>query len=127
MTVIVDGMIVQASRPDGWWRDRTRAMQRFAARVDRLAVRDQDDWIVVFDGRERPLHGIEHAEIAWAPRKGPNAADDRIVDLVRELAGEHDHPIVYTSDRELGRRAAALGADVRRAGQLWSRLDAPEA
>ncbi len=122
MLVIVDGMNVLASRPDGWWRDRTAAMQRFAARVDRLAARDDDDWIIVFDGRERPLRGIKHAEVVWAARRGPDAADDRIVDLLRESAG-NPGSVVYTSDRELGRRAAALGAEVRRAGELLRRLE----
>lgn len=124
MPVIVDGMNVLASRPDGWWRDRTAAMQRFAARVDRLAARDDDDWIIVFDGRERTLRGIRYVAIIWAARRGPDAADDRIVDLLRESA---DNPgsVVYTSDRELGRRAAVLGAEVRRAGELLRRLELP--
>lgn len=122
MPVIVDGMNVLASRPDGWWRDRTAAMQRFAVRVDRLAARDGDDWIVVFDGRERPLRGIRHVAVVWAARRGPDAADDRIVDLLRESAGDPGS-VVYTSDRELGRRAGALGAEVRRAGELLRRLE----
>lgn len=125
MPVIVDGMNVLASRPDGWWRDRTAAMQRFAARVDRLAARDDDEWIIVFDGRERPLRGIEHAAVVWAARRGPDAADDRIVDLLRESTGAPGN-VVYTSDRELGRRAAALGAEVRRAGELLRRLELPQ-
>lgn len=122
MPVIVDGMNVLASRPDGWWRDRTAAMQRFAARVDRLAARDGDDWIIVIDGRERTLRGIRHVAIIWAARRGPDAADDRIVDLLRESAS-NPGSVVYTSDRELGRRAAALGAEVRRAGELLRRLE----
>ena len=124
MPVIVDGMNVLASRPDGWWRDRTAAMQRFAARVDRLAARDDDEWIIVFDGRERPLRGIKHAEVIWAARRGPNAADDRIVDLLRESTDAPGN-VVYTSDRGLSRRAAALGAEVRRAGDLLRRLELP--
>ena len=122
MPVIVDGMNVLASRPDGWWRDRTAAMQRFAVRVDRLAARDDDDWIIVFDGRERTLRGIRHVAVVWAARRGADAADDRIVDLLRESAGDPGS-VVYTSDRELGRRAEALGAEARRAGELLRRLE----
>ena len=119
MLIIVDGMNVLASRPDGWWRDRGGAMRRFARRVDRLAARDHRDWLIVYDGRPRGIDGLRHVEVQWAPRRGRNAADDRIVEIVRERGAA----VVYTSDRGLSERVAALGAEVRRAGRLLDLLD----
>ena len=122
MLHVVDGMNVLASRPDGWWRDRAAAMRRFAREIDSLAAGRGGDWLIVFDGRPRAIDGLERASVEWAPRRGRNAADDRIV----EIAGDRDGCIVYTSDRELRDRAAALGADVRSAGSLLALLgDAP--
>lgn len=119
MLIIVDGMNVLASRPDGWWRDRAGAMRRFARRVDRLAARDDHEWLIVFDGRPRGIGGLRRAGVEWAPRRGRNAADDRIVEIVRERGA----CAVYTSDRELSERASALGAEVRRAGRLLDLLE----
>lgn len=120
MLHIVDGMNVLASRPDGWWRDRSAAMRRFAREVDSLAAGRDGDWLIVFDGRPRALDGLDRATVEWAPRRGRNAADDRIVEIV----GERDGCIVYTSDRELRDRAAALGAEIRSAGALLALLGA---
>ena len=118
MLHVVDGMNVLASRPDGWWRDRAAAMRRFAREVDSAAAERGGDWLIVFDGRPREIDGLECTAVEWAPRRGRNAADDRIV----EIAGERDGCIVYTSDRELRERAAALGAEIRSAGTLLALL-----
>ena len=120
MLHVVDGMNVLASRPDGWWRDRSAAMRRFAREVDSLAAGRGGDWLIVFDGRPRALDGLDRVTVEWAPRRGRNAADDRIVEIV----GERDQCIVYTSDRELRDRAAALGAEIRSAGALLALLGA---
>lgn len=59
---------------------------------------------------------VEHAR-----RKGANAADDRIVELLEALP-EGTDAVVYTSDRRLRERAAALGARVEGAGALLQRI-----
>ena len=63
--------------------------------------------------------------LLYAALRGRNAADDRIVELVR--AAEDPAALqVVTSDRELRRRVAALGASVGRVGELRASLDAIE-
>jgi len=126
--LIVDGMNVIGSRPDGWWRDRHGAARRLIARLQALAAADQDDLTVVFDGR--PLPDLPEGEqggitVRYADRRGPNAADDRIIDLV---AADPDHTslTIVTSDRALRDRALELRAEVVGAGTLLRRLDALE-
>ena len=57
-------------------------------------------------------------EVVIAPRRGRDAADDEIIELV---SGRDDARVV-TSDAELARRARALGADVVGAGEFRRRL-----
>jgi predicted RNA-binding protein with PIN domain len=112
--LVVDGNNVFGSRPDGWWRDRDGAARRLVAELRALAARTGDHVTVVFDGR--PVPGLDanedHAvEVLYARRSGSNAADDRIVELLREEP-DPSAVVVVTSDRELARRARALGARV---------------
>lgn len=117
--VIVDGMNVIGSRPDGWWRDRDGAVRRLARRLTEL-VGPGRRVTVVFDGGELPdLREGEHGGVVvfYAGRKGRDAADDRIVELV---AAEPDPATVevVTSDRDLRRRVEARGARVRGVSSL---------
>ena len=48
---IVDGMNVIGSRPDGWWKDRGRAMVTLVDKLDQWASGQGDEVTVVF---ERP-------------------------------------------------------------------------
>ena len=112
--LVVDGMNVIGSRPDGWWRDRDGAVRRLLTRLQELASTSGDDTTLVLDGR--PLtdlpegdHGGVH--VRYATRGGRNAADDRIVELVGADADPASITIV-TSDRELAQRLRDLGADV---------------
>ncbi|HEY7136815.1 MAG TPA: NYN domain-containing protein [Acidimicrobiia bacterium] len=112
--IIVDGMNVIGSRPDGWWRDRDGAVRRLLATLHDLAERSGDDVTVVLDGR--PLRDVPEGDhdavhVRYATRRGPDAADDRIVELVRD-DGEPGGLTVVTSDRELSRRVRELGASV---------------
>ncbi|RUL86940.1 NYN domain-containing protein [Tautonia sociabilis] len=121
--LIVDAMNVIGSRPDGWWRDREGAKARLAARLGRLALEEDGLISVVYDGK--PIAGLPEGrsgpiEVVYADRPGPNAADDRIVELV---ADRPEGVVVVTSDRTLVRRVAELGAESRGASWLWSRLD----
>ncbi len=117
---IVDGMNVIGSRPQTrWWRDRHGAMRRLVSELEAL---DGDrPLLVVFDGY--PIADLEPGgvDVAFAERRGPNGADDLIV----ELLDEHEAPesvVVVTSDAALRRRATALGATVQGASSLLRRL-----
>lgn len=117
---LVDGMNVIGSRPDGWWRDREGAKRDLSSRLAALAEQGEEV-TVVFDGSE-PERPVEAAgvEVVFAPG-GPNSADDRIVAIL-EADEEPQALTVVTSDGELERRAAELGAAVIGAGEFRGRL-----
>ena len=108
MRWIVDGNNVYGSRPDGWWNDREGASARLAQRVAEWCRDHDDDVILVFDA---PLPSATamlaggNLRIVESTRRGRNAADDEIVELVDEalLSGD-DHLRVVTSDRGLRSR-----------------------
>lgn len=121
--MVVDGMNVIGSRPDGWWRDRPGAVRRLTAALSELSVDEDDGITVVFDGQPPPglPAGREGGvEVRFARRPGRDAADDRIVDLV---AAEVEQVAVITADRALAARVEALGATVSGPGTLLRRLD----
>jgi predicted RNA-binding protein with PIN domain len=106
---IVDGMNVIGSRPDGWWKDRGRAMAALVERLDRWASVRGDEVTVVF---ERPTVITSSViEIAHAPKAAANSADEEIVRLVHADAHPDDIRVV-TSDRTLADRVRSLGASV---------------
>ena len=112
--LIVDGMNVIGSRPDGWWRDRDGAKRRLVEALRAFADASGADVTVVLDGRA--LDGLPEGahgavEVRYAPRRGRDAADDRIVELV--AADEEPSALtVVTSDAALRERVRALGAEV---------------
>ena len=107
---LVDGNNVMGSRPDGWWRDRTGAMQRLLNELDDFAERTGDEVAVVFDGGDRALQAIR-VHVAFAPH-----ADDALA--ARAAPGV----TVVTSDAALAQRARAGGADVLGAGAFLRRV-----
>lgn len=119
---LVDASNVIGSKPDGWWRDREGATERLLGALREFAG-DEDDVVVVLDagpaewaGRTGPL------EVAIAPRRGRDAADDEIA----RLLDADDDPAsirVVTSDATLADRARARGAEVVGAGEFRRRLD----
>jgi predicted RNA-binding protein with PIN domain len=123
VTVVVDGNNVIGTVPDGWWRDRPAAARRLLARLQCLHARTGDEVLLVLDAVDPELPEGDHSGVAvyYATRRGRDAADDRIRELVGELDG--DGLEVVTSDR-------ALAADVRPAAQIvtarqfLARLDA---
>ena len=128
--LIVDGMNVIGSRPDGWWRDRPGAMRRLVRRLEALAEVGGDELTVVFDGRPGRSGPPEQPEgdplrVLYARRGGRDAADERIVEWVADDA-EPASLTVVTSDAALRREVQALGARVVGAGALLRRLDALE-
>lgn len=121
---IVDAMNVIGSRPTGWWRDRPGALRKLLERLQGLAATGEEVTLVV-DGKPLPdvpegLHG--GVCVRYARRSGPNAADDRIVELVESEADPSELHVV-SSDRDLRRRVQGLGARVHGASELLERLD----
>jgi predicted RNA-binding protein with PIN domain len=116
MRWLVDGMNVIGSRPDGWWRDRPGAMRRLVDELEQL----DGEVAVVFDGKPFDLES-ERVEVAFASRRGQNAADDDIAARV-ETDADPAAITVVTSDAELERRVREHGADVEGAGRFRQRL-----
>lgn len=124
--VVVDAMNVIGSRPTGWWRDRDGAVAEFVARLARWVAGLDSDVHVVIDGR--PVDGatggdVSSLDVRYAPRRGPDAADDAIVELLEELGEVEGTVTVVTADRELRRRVEARGAAVTGPTSLLHRLD----
>ncbi len=117
--VVVDGNNVMGSRPDGWWRNRGRAMQRLIDGLHAHATHVGGRWTVVFDGQ--PRAGLSTPRLGLRVDYGGNSADDRIVEIVSR-AGRTEHVLVYTSDRGLRSRVLALGARVEGAAALLQAL-----
>jgi predicted RNA-binding protein with PIN domain len=123
VSLLVDGNNVIGTRPDGWWRDRPGATRRLVDRLAAWADGADEDVVVVFDGA--PLDDLEPArgvDVRFAPRRGPNAADDVIADLVA-AAPDPGSVRVVTSDAGLAGRVRARGAAVRGAGAFRDELD----
>jgi predicted RNA-binding protein with PIN domain len=122
---VVDGMNVIGSRPDGWWRDRDAAARRLLARLQHAASRSHDALTLVLDGRppaDVPEGLHDGVEVRYARRRGRDAGDDRIVELVSADSDPASLRVV-TSDRELADRVTALGATTEGAGAFLRRLD----
>ena len=104
------------ARPDGWWRDRPTAVRRLLARLQRLG----EAVTLVLDVPQADLPEGDHGAVTvrYATRRGRNAADDRIRELV--AAGT----TVVTSDRALREDVEAAGGTVVGVGAFLARLDA---
>ena len=121
MRLLVDGMNVIGTRPDGWWRDRPAAMRRLVEELESI----EGEVAVVFDGKPFTLES-GRVEVLFASRRGPNAADD---DIASRVAADPDPGTltVVTSDADLARRARDRGANVEGAGSFRRRLEASPA
>lgn len=136
--LIVDGLNVLGSRPDGWWRDRTTAFNRLIHDLQPLAAGRAGAVVVVVEGRagdQVPEGRHGDVEVVHATRRGPDAADDRIVALVTaarsdavggDASPQHGRDVVVTADRALIDRVGGLGAHVLGPSRLL-RLLRPEA
>ena len=122
--LVVDGMNVIGSKPDGWWRDRDGAARRLADALGALATPDTVVTLVL-DGR--PIAGMpagllpSGVHVLYAG-PGRDAGDDRLVEFLESLS-RPGASLVVTSDRALVARVAALGASVEGAAALRRRLD----
>ena len=122
---LVDAMNVIGSRPDRWWNDPDRAMREFATTVDGFAEATGRDITVVFDKDPRGLPPVHSIEIRIARRRGRNAADYEIEQIV---SGADDPAAltVVTSDRRLIEKVRALGARTASSGGFRKELDRGE-
>ena len=115
---LVDGMNVVGSRPDGWWRDRDRAVRDLSADLHHFAQETGDEVAAIFDGREVDVPPGP-ARIDFARRRGRNAADD---DIAAAAEADARDLVVVTSDARLAERVRAAGAGVEGAGAFRGRL-----
>src|SRR5436189_6486162 len=122
MRWMVDGMNVIGSRPDGWWRDRDRAMARLVDLLERFAAETGDDVTVVFERKPRPALKSSVIEIAHAPKPGRDAADFEIARRV-EADAQPGSIHVGTSDRWLANRVSEAGAVVQGADGFRTRIE----
>ena len=115
-------MNVIGSRPDGWWRDRHRAMTTLVDRLEHWATTEGIDVTVVFERAPSPPIESSVITVAHAPEAAANSADDEIVRMV--MADDHPEQInVATSDRTLAARALDAGASVFPAERLRNLID----
>jgi uncharacterized protein YaiI (UPF0178 family) len=106
---IVDAMNVIGTRPDGWWRNRYRAMVGLVKQLERWASAEGRNVTVVFEQPTSPPIESSVIRIAQAPKAGRNSADDEIVRLVR-TAHRPEEINVVTSDIRLADRVRDAGA-----------------
>ena len=119
---LVDAMNVIGSRPDKWWNDPKKAMREMAGLLDDFAGTTGDDLTVVFDTDPGPLDDVDHIEVVIARRKGRNAADYEIEQIV--AADEDPGSLrVVTSDKRLVEKVSELGAKVTGSGRFRTQLD----
>jgi predicted RNA-binding protein with PIN domain len=119
MRLLVDGMNVIGTRPDGWWKDRRAAMRGLVEQLDSYAASTGDDVTVVLDSR--PFEIDSDVQVLFAAPR-PNAADDEIARIV----GADSDPgglSVVTSDSTLAARVRDGGAEVVSSGSFRRRLD----
>jgi len=108
MIYFIDGNNVYGSRPDRWWNDRQSAAARLAQAVAEWCWTHDDDVVLVFD---RPVNpsviglGGGNLSVVESPRRGRDAADTHIVDLVEAITDTPTPQImVVTSDKGLRSR-----------------------
>ena len=119
--LLIDAANVVGSRPTGWWRDRSGAARTFVEQVS-AALRSgrlTEPVVVVLEGKARD--GVEAGlvdgvTVLHAARSG----DDMLIDLTSDAS---DQVTLVTADRELRRRAEALGAEVVGPSWLIQRLE----
>ena len=122
MRLIVDGMNVIGSRPDGWWRDRHGAMVALVEHLEQWARRESHRVTVVFERPPTPPIASAVITVTHAPAPAPNSADDEIVTLL--TADAHpEHVRVATSDRGLAERVRRAGGEAFPAERLRDLID----
>ncbi|MEY2462889.1 MAG: hypothetical protein QOH64_1027 [Acidimicrobiaceae bacterium] len=121
-TVFVDGNNVMGAAVAGWWRDPPAAVMRLFKRLQCYQAATGDEVVLVLDVPHPDLDEADHDGVAvrYATRRGRDAADERILELLDEGA---PGPVqVITSDRALADGARQRGASVTGAGAFLRRL-----
>ena len=124
MRWIVDGNNVMGAGADGWWNDPVAAAARLTQTIAEWTRTHDDDVTGVFDGAPEPrLAGLAGGRltVTFATRRGRDAADDRIVELVDARDQETTAVTVVTSDRGLLDRLPP-GVEGEGAGRFRSRI-----
>ena len=123
MRWLIDASNVIGSRPDGWWREREGATLRLIEALREFAAGGEQVTVVLDAGPPEWAGSEGGLEVAIAPRRGRDAADDEIA---RRLDTDPDPGSVrvVTSDAALAARARERGARVEGAGAFRKRLDA---
>lgn len=114
--LLIDAANVVGSRPTGWWRDRAGATRAFVDQI-RAAVesgRIAQPVTVVLEGKAREGAAGGFADGVTVLHAG-RSGDETLLDTVANASDEV--VVLVTADRELRRRAQALGADV--VGPAW--------
>ena len=118
--LLIDAANVVGSRPNGWWRDRSRAARAFVERV-RAAVgagRLAEPVVVVLEGAAR--RGVEAGVAESVTVLHASGSGD---DTLLAVTADAESPVTLVSaDRALCQRAEELGADIARPGWLLDLL-----
>jgi predicted RNA-binding protein with PIN domain len=121
---LIDGMNLIGSRPDRWWSNPDRAVRRLIGELDRYVAATGEAVTVVFDRQPPDVPPGAHGAVvvAFASRRGRDAADHEIVRMLGEDPAP-DSIRVVTSDRRLVERARQLGAEVTSSTSFRRRMD----
>jgi predicted RNA-binding protein with PIN domain len=120
--VVVDGNNVIGAAVAGWWRDPPAAVARLLTRLQCYRAATGDPVVLVLDVPQPDLPEADHDGVAvrYARRRGRDAADERILELLDEGLGLSVQ--VVTSDRALAGEARQRGAVVTGAGSFLRHL-----
>lgn len=116
-------MNVIGSRGDRWWNDPDRAVREMVNALDDFAAATGAAMTVVLDSDPGSLPPVDNVEVVVARRRGRNAADYEIEQIVARAA-DASNLMVVTSDKRLAESVIGLGARVTGAGSFRRRLDA---
>lgn len=121
---VVDGNNVMGAGGDGWWNDPVGASVRVAQAVAEWCRTHDDPVTLIFDGAPEPRL-VELAggslTVDFATRRGRDAADDRIVEVVVDGYADRPAIVVVTSDRGLVDRLPP-GVATEGAGRFRTRI-----
>jgi predicted RNA-binding protein with PIN domain len=122
--LIVDGNNVMGAAVGGWWRDPPRAVLGLFDRLCCYTAVTGRSVELVLDVPHPDLPEGSHGGVLvrYATRRGRDAADDRIIELLD--ASDASGLEVITSDRTLAERARSRGAQVTGAGTFLAQLGA---
>jgi len=120
--LLIDGNKVVGAGAGAWWRDPPGAVLGLIDRLRCYAAVTGDPIELVLDVSQPdlPEGDLDGVFVRYATRRGRDAADDRITELLD--AGEAAAVEVITSDRRLAEGARRRGAVVTGAGGFLARL-----